>query len=140
MINRIVLILSAVAGLGIALFVVYQLGASNGYALGYAKGESAAKDQCQAAQLDALQEVIDSTAGLTTAANTASQELGKTISARKQADAKATKEIRDALASTAPERAGCVFDASVMQQLDNARGRAAEAAASGVRGTVPAAR
>lgn len=140
MINRIVLIISAVAGLGIALFVAYQLGASNAYDLGYAKGESAAKDQCQAAQLDALQEVIDSTAGLTTAANTASQELGKTISARKQADAKATKEIRDALASTAPQRAGCVFDAGVMQQLDNARGRAAEAAAGGIRSAVPAAR
>lgn len=140
MINRIVLIISAVAGLGIALFAAYQLGASNAYALGYSKGESAAKDQCQKAQLGALQEVIDSTAGLTTAANTASQELGKTISARKQADAKATKEIRDALASTAPERAGCVFDAGVMQQLDNARGRAAEAAASGIRRAVPAAR
>ena len=140
MINRIVLILSAVAGLGIALFVAYQLGANNAYALGYAEGGSAAKDQCQTAQLDALQDVIDSTAGLTSAANTASQELGKTISARKQADAKATKEIRDALASTAPERAGCVFDAGVMQQLDNARGRAAEAAAGGIRGAVPATR
>lgn len=140
MINRIVLIISAVAGLGIALFVAYQLGASNAYALGYAEGGSAAKDKCQTAQLDALQEVIDSTAGLTTAANTASQELGKTISARKQADAKATKEIRDALASTAPLRAGCVFDAGVMQQLDNARSRAAEAAAGGIRRAVPAPR
>lgn len=140
MITRIVLILSAVAGLGVALFVAYQLGASNAYALGYAKGESAAQGKCQAAQLDALQDVIDSTAGLTAAANSASQALGQTISARKQADAKTTREIRDALASTAPERAGCVFDAGVMQQLDDARSRAAEAAASGIRRAVPAAR
>ncbi len=140
MINRIMLILSAVVGLGVALFVAYQLGASTAYTLGYAQGESAAKDKCQQAQLDSLTAVIDSAHGLTAAANTASQELGKTISARKQADAKATKEIRDALASTAPLRAGCVFDAGVMQQLDNARDRAAEAAAGGIRGAVPAAR
>lgn len=140
MINRIVLALSAVAGLGVALFVAYQLGASNAYALGYAKGESAAKEQCQQAQLDSLTAVIDSAQGLTAAANQASQALGKTISDRKQADAKTTKEIRDALATTAAQRAGCVFDDGVMQQLGDARDRAAEAAASGVRRAVPAAR
>lgn len=140
MINRIVLLVCAIAGLGVVLFVVYQLGASNAYDLGYAEGKSAAKDTCQTAQLGALQAVIDSTVSLTVAANTASQELGKTISARKQADANTTKEIRDALAFTAPQRAGCVFDASVMQQLDIARRRAAEAAASGIRGAVSTAR
>ena len=140
MINRIVITLSALAGLGIALAVTWLLAASTNYNLGYAEGQAAAAKQCQQAQLGALQAVIDSTVGLTAAANTASQALGKTISDRKQADAKATKEIRDALASTAPQRAGCVFDAGVMQQLEDARSRAAEAAASGIRRAVPAAR
>lgn len=140
MINRVVIALCALAGLGIALAVSWLLGSSTAYDLGYAEGKAAAVLQCQQAQLDALQAVIDSTQGLTAAANTASQELGKTISARKLADAQTTKEIRHALAITAPERAGCVFDAGVMQQLDAARSRAAEAAASGVRQAVPAAR
>lgn len=140
MINRIVLILSAVAGLGVALFVAYQLGASNAYHLGYAKGSATEKGLCLQGHLDGLTAVLDSTKALTVAANEASQRLGQSISARKQADAKTTKEIRDALAQTAPQRAGCVFDAGVMQQLETARARAAEAAAGGIRRAVPAAR
>lgn len=140
MINRILIALSALAGLGIALAVTWLLAASTAYDLGYAEGKAAAAEACQQAQLDALEGVIDSTKGLIADANNASQELGKTISARRQADAQTTKEIRHALATTAPERAGCVFDAGVMQQLDNARSRAAEAAASGVRAAMPATR
>ena len=140
MINRIVIGLCALVGLGITLVVTWLLAASTAYDLGYAKGQAAAAKTCQQAQLDALEGVIAATHGLIADANTASQALGKTISARQQADAKTTKEIRDALASTAPQRAGCVFDAGVMQQLDTARHRAAEAAASGIRGAVPATR
>ncbi|HLD67840.1 MAG TPA: hypothetical protein VJA19_17565 [Pseudomonas sp.] len=140
MINRIVLIISVMAGLGVALFVAYQLGASNAYALGYAKGSASEKTQCLQGHLDGLTAVLDSAKGLTVAANLASQQLGQSISGRKQADAKTTKEIRNALAQTASQRAGCVFDAGVMQQLDTARARATEAAARGVLGAVPAAR
>jgi len=140
MINRIVIALVAMVALGIALAVSWLLGSSTAYDLGYAEGKAAAAKECQQAQLDALEGVIDSTKGLIADANTASQELGKTISARRQADAQTTKEIHHALATTASERAGCVFDAGVMQQLDNARSRAAEAAASGVRAAMPAAR
>lgn len=140
MINRIVIGICALVVLCIALAVSWLLGSSTAYDLGYAEGKAAAAKECQQAQLDALEGVIDSTKGLIADANNASQELGKTISARRQADAQTTKEIRHALATTAPERAGCVFDAGVMQQLDNARSRAAEAAASGVRAAMPATR
>ncbi|WP_220814101.1 hypothetical protein [Pseudomonas paralcaligenes] len=118
----------------------WLLGSSTAYDLGYAEGTAAAANQCQQAQLDALEGVIDSTRGLIADANAASQQLGKTISARRMADAQTTKEIRHALATTAPQRAGCVFDVGVMQQLADAHRRAAEAAASGIRATVPDAR
>ncbi|SDU82276.1 hypothetical protein [Pseudomonas sihuiensis] len=140
MINRIVIGICALVVLCIALAVSWLLGSSTAYDLGYAEGKAAAAEACQQAQLDALEGVIDSTKGLIADANAASQELGKTISARRQADAQTTKEIRHALATTAPQRAGCVFDAGVMQQLDDARRRAAEAAAGGVRTSMPAAR
>lgn len=140
MINRLLIAISAVLGLGMALFVAYQLGASNAYSLGYAEASASVKDKCQQAQLDSLTAVIDSAKGLTTAANEASQQLGQTISTRKQADAKTTKEIRDALAPTAALRAGCVFDDGVMRQFDAASDRATEAAARGIRGSVPATR
>ena len=81
--------------------------------------------------------MLDTTASLTAAANTASQALGQTISARQQADAKTTREIRNVLNSTASQRAGCLFDADSMRQLDAARERAATAATSGVRSPVP---
>lgn len=140
MANRIAIAMAFLLVLGAVLVGAWVLASKTAYNLGYAKGEAAAAKACQQAQLDALEGVIDSTKGLIADANAASQELGKTISARRQADAQTTKEIRHALATTAPQRAGCVFDAGVMQQLDDARRRAAEAAASGVRTPMPVAR
>ncbi|WP_312679856.1 hypothetical protein [Stutzerimonas nitrititolerans] len=139
MINRIVIAACALVALCIALVVAWLLGSSTGYDLGHAEGQAAAAKQCQKDQLGALRQVIDSTKNLTAAANTASQKLSKTISARQQADARTTKEIRDALATTAPQRVDCVFDAGVMQQLDAARHRAAQAAAGGIGRELPAA-
>jgi len=140
MTNRIAIALAALLVLGPVLAATWLLASKTAYNLGYAEGQAAAAQSCQQAQLGALHNVIDSTKGLTAAANAASQALGQAISARRQADARTTKEIRDALATTAPQRAGCVFDAGVMQQLDDARRRAAEAAASGIRRAVPAPR
>ena len=130
-----------VIGLAVLLLLIsWAAAAFGGYLLGRSDGSAAATSQCQKAQLSDLQAVIDSTKGLTASANEASQVLGKTISERQQADAKATKEIRDALKATASQRAACVFDDDVMQQLESARKRAADAAASGIRSTVPAPR
>lgn len=106
---------------------------------GYDRGFAAARNECQQTDLSRLQAVIDSTKSLAQAANAASQKLGQTISARQQADDKTTKEIRNALAATAGSRAGCVFDAGVMRQLEAARQRAAAAAAGGLGNAVPAA-
>lgn len=133
--------IAAVAGASLVfiggLVAAWQLGSATAYQLGYAQGQAASTEKCQTAQLDALQALIDSTSDLTSAAHTASQQLAQTISARQQADARTTREIRNALAATASTRAGCVFDDGVMQQLAAARHRAAEAAASGVGRAVP---
>jgi len=139
MINRIVIAACALAAFCIALVVTWFLGSSSAYDLGYAEGQAAAAQRCQQAQLDALNGVIASTKHLTAAANAASQALGQTISARQQADARTTKEIRDALATTASQRADCVFDAGVMQQLNAAHHRAAQAASGGISRELPTA-
>ena len=60
--------------------------------------------------------------------------------ARLLADAKSSKGFKDALASSADSRDGCVFPADVMRKLAASRDRAAQAAASGIEGVVPPAR
>ena len=103
---------------------------------GYDRGYAAAREASQQTDLDELRSVIASTKGLTEAAHAASQKLGQTISARQQADAQTTKEFKNALAVTASQRAGCVFDDDSMRRIDAAAERAAEAAARGVLGAV----
>jgi hypothetical protein len=76
---------------------------------------------------------------LATTANDASIALGKTISARVQADARTSQEIRRALSTTAHLRIDCVFDDGVMRALTTARDRANTAAASGINDPVPSA-
>lgn len=127
---------SLAAILGLALLV--PLSMSKGERIGYDKGLAAGRLECQQDTVDELTVLINSSQYLVEQANTTSMQLAKTISDRQQADAQSTREIRNALTVTASDRAGCVFDAGVMQQLDTARHRAAEAAASGLGSTVPA--
>ena len=56
-----------------------------------------------------------------------------------KANTQTTTEIADALTTTALERADCVFPSDVVRGLQGARDRAAEAAASGIRGALPSA-
>lgn len=134
--SKAVLWIAFVALVGGALLLFFIDAQKSAYNRGYAAAEGEFKDS----QIDQLNALISSARDLAQEANKASQALGKTISDRKQADAKTTKEIRDALAATGSRRVGCVFDAGVMQQLTTARERAAEAAASGIRGAVSAPR
>ena len=140
MINRLVIGLLGVLAVCLALGATWLLGSSTGYQLGFAEGQAKSQSSCHSAQLQELHAVLDTTASLTAAANTASQALGQTISARQQADAKTTREIRNALNSTASQRAGCLFDADSMRQLAAARERAATSAAGGIGEPVPSPR
>lgn len=95
--------------------------------------------KCQEKTIAQLTAFIESTEQLTADANTASLALSKTISDRIVADAKTTRDIRDALKTTAHLRVDCVLPDSVMQQLNTARHRANETAAAGIDSAVPTA-
>jgi hypothetical protein len=119
--------------------VVAALALLGGYWWGRTDGASVAKAK-QAEQLVAdMGTLLDKHAGLVTASNAASQTLRRAAAARGQVDLRTTKELKDALAKTADSRAGCRFDAAVMQHLEGARERAAAAAAGSRDGAVPAA-
>ena len=103
---------------------------------GYERGEAdvrleVANQKTQQAA-DSLNQFIDGARQLTAQANQASSLLAQQINARQQADEKSTEAIREALKKNAARRAGCRFDADVMQELAGARERAATAASSGL--------
>ena len=96
--------------------------------------ESAKRDGKAVADLTNL---ITSHQGLVTQADKASRNIRAATAARLLADARSSKEFKDALASSADSRDGCVFPADVMRKLAAGRDRAAQAAASGIEGAVP---
>ena len=86
-----------------------------------------------------LKATLTANADLVKRSTEASQAM-RTATARLQlAQSQNLKGIRDELQSTAADRAGCVFPAGVMRNLNDARDRAAEAAASGIRQPLPSA-
>ena len=113
---------------------------------GYSRGLDAGKLQCQAAHdsktVGELKELITANKTLATEANQASSRLRLAAAERQKAEQKFLKGFDDALRKTSVDRAGCVFDPGVMQQLNEAKQRAT-AAAAGVSGrphaAVPAA-
>lgn len=106
---------------------------------GQAKGVSTEAAACATVQIAGLSKALRDIRQAADEANAASLAIGRQISARQQADNKATQELRDALHRTAAERVDCVFDDGVMRALAAARNRANAAAASGVDSAVPAA-
>lgn len=108
-----------------------------GYWYGAAQGSNAERTKHDAQTLTDLTNLVESHKTLVFQANTASQALQLAITARTEADARSTKELKNALRSTAGSRVGCVFDDGVLRQLEQARSRAAQAAASGIRTTLP---
>ncbi|WP_262120925.1 hypothetical protein [Serratia ficaria] len=112
----------------------------------YNDGLAAGRLECSRGQTqqaaDALNQFIAGTKALTAQANAASLQLAQQIADRAAADSQSTREIRDALKTTADSRANCVFDTGVMQQLVAAQQRAAAAATNGITsrtgGKVPA--
>ena len=106
---------------------------------GHQQGKLEAQLACSGAQTQQVQDLISSTEGLAEQAHVASTALNLSISARQKADANTTKELTDALALTAAERAHCRFDDDSMRHTTAARDRAAEAAAGGLGGALPTA-
>ncbi|EPA9110272.1 hypothetical protein ACQ711_001137 [Serratia liquefaciens] len=108
------------------------------YDAGRRQGVSDGRLECSKGQTqqaaDALNQFIAGAKALTAQANAASQQLAQQIAGRAAADDQSTREIRDALKKTAPNRVNCVFDADVMRQLIAAQQRAAAATTNGVTG------
>lgn len=125
---RIALVLIILAG---SHFAVYRLGG--------ARATHSEHSACQDKKIEQLTATLEQIKEAAATANEASLNFGKLISARQQADATATQEIRHALQTTAHLRVDCVFDDGVMRQLEAARHRANTAAAAGITDSVPAA-
>ena len=123
-------ILAGAVALGLA-------GGAGGYFYGVQQGRQLEAGAHNGKLVQDLTGVLSNHEKLVQAAQSASKDMRRATAARQQADEQTTREFQDALSSTASSRVGCVFDAGVMRQLGAARERAAEAAASGLRATVP---
>lgn len=113
--------------------------ASAGYLWGRHEGTRLERARADAQAVRDLSALIESHQDLIGQARAASQGMRQALASRRSQDRAATKELRDVLAQTADRRVDCVFDAGVMRSLEAARERAAQAAAGGVLGPVPAA-
>ncbi|MHA6913015.1 hypothetical protein ACQUJO_07755 [Ralstonia pseudosolanacearum] len=89
--------------------------------------------------IEDLTALLDASGKLIQDSQAASRQMREALTQRAEQDQKSTKELRDALAKTARNRADCRFDADSMRHIQAARNRAAAAAAGGVLGAVPTA-
>ncbi|MFT4190856.1 MAG: hypothetical protein QM617_04935 [Comamonas sp.] len=124
--------------LALGLLLAVLAAAVGGYAYGLLQGRAKATAAQNAQTVQALQGLLTQHQDLTQRAGQASTALRTATAAWNGRVRQTTQELRDALAPTADSRAGCLFDAGVMRQLDAARASAGAAAASGIAGAVPA--
>lgn len=120
------LLLAAAAGIG-------------GYGYGLDQGKALEKGRQDGQTLDAITRQLTQHADLVKRSGAASRGMRAAVAQLEKANTQTTTEIADALTTTAPERADCVFPPGVMRGLSEARDRAAQAAAGGIRGALPAA-
>ena len=127
---------ATVAVAGLLLAVATGIG---GYGYGLDQGKALEKGRQDAQVLDSINNQLTAHADLVKRSGAASRGMRAAVAQLEKANTQTTTEMADALTTTAPDRADCVFPAGVMRSLDEARTRAAAAAASGIRGAVPAA-
>lgn len=107
------------------------------YFFGLHQGKLLEAGKRDAAVVKDMSTLLDSHKALVQRAAQVSQAMRAATWQRARQDAQTTQELTDVLQATAPVRADCVFDAGVLRQLEAARERAANAAANGIRATVP---
>ncbi|PKM31745.1 MAG: hypothetical protein CVV07_01130 [Gammaproteobacteria bacterium HGW-Gammaproteobacteria-11] len=125
------------AGLLLGIVTVYELRLMDAEGIGYKKGVAAAEAECKQDTIDELTVLIISSQRLTSDAYAASRAITQSIADRQQADRQTTRELRHALTLTAPDRAGCVYDADSLRLTNSARDRAAQAVTTGLGRAVP---
>lgn len=127
---------ATVAVAGLLLAVAAGIG---GYGYGLDQGKALEQGRQNAKTLDAITEQLSAHADLVKRSGAANRGMRAAVAQLEKANTQTTTEIADALTSTAPDRADCVFPADVVRGLQGARDRAAQAAAGGIRGALPAA-
>lgn len=111
--------------------------AAGGYWQGQRDGQAVSAARQDAQTVQDLSAQLTAHADLIEQSGAASRRLRQSLAQREQADQQTTKELRNALATTADSRTGCVFPAGVMRGLADAQARAAQAAASGIGRALP---
>lgn len=124
--------------LALIALVAGLAGALGGYFYGHSQGVTAEAAKRDGQAVEQLTGLITSHQTLIDQANTASAALRRAQTARAAAEMQFSKEFRNALKTSAADRAGCRFDDDIVRQLAAARDRAAAAAAGGSAATVPA--
>ncbi|QEA14261.1 hypothetical protein [Comamonas flocculans] len=127
------------AAIALAALVLALAAGAAGYARGHADGKAAEAARQDAATVKAMGEQLQAHADLLKRSNVASQAMRAAATRLESANQQTTREMSDALFATAPSRTDCMFPDGVMRGLGAARDRAAQAAASGIRGALPAA-
>ena len=119
---------------GLLLAVATGIG---GYGYGLDQGKALERGRQDGQAVDAITQQLAAHADLVKRSGAASKGMRTAVAQLERANTQTTTEIADALTTTAPERADCVFPPDVVRGLQAARDRAAEAAASGIRGALP---
>ena len=127
---------ATVAVAGLLLAIAAGVG---GYGYGLDQGKALEKGRQDSKALEAVTEQLSAHADLVKRSGAASKGMRAAVAQLEKANTQTTTEIADALTTTALERADCVFPSDVVRGLQGARDRAAEAAASGIRGALPSA-
>jgi hypothetical protein len=127
---------ATVAVAGLLLAIAAGVG---GYGYGLDQGKALEKGRQDSKALDAVTEQLSAHADLVKRSGAASRSMRTAMAQLEKANTQTTTEMADALTTTALDRADCVFPPGVMRGLEAARDRAAQAAASGVRGALPTA-
>ena len=129
--------MSTAATVAIAGLLVAIAAGVGGYGYGLDQGKALEKGRQDADSLKTVTDQITAHGDLVKQSGVASRNLRLAVAAREKVNDTTSKELGDALTTTADSRVGCVFPAGVMRGLDEARTRAAQAAASGIRGALP---
>lgn len=131
--------MSTAATVAVGGLLVAVAAGIGGYGYGLDQGKALEKGRQDAEALQTITGQIAAHVDLVKQSGVASRSLRLALAAREKANDTTSKEMSDALTTTADSRVGCVFPARVMRNLSEARDRAAEAAASGIHGALPAA-
>lgn len=123
----------------IAIVLAVAMGA---FAAGRVTGHHAGVESQRATHLaetvEELEAIISSSASLILQANKASAAMRASLVRLDAEQRETTKELKDVLFQTRGDRMLCRFDDDSLRIVRQARERAASAAASGIRGALPA--